>query len=197
MAQSINTIQYLHQVIKSRVHAGDICIDATAGRGNDTALLAELVGESGTVIAFDIQPMAIASTEMLLKQRNLRKQVNLVQDGHETMGLYARPETVDCIVFNLGYLPSGDHRIATKPKTTVAAIAQGLILLKEGGIMCLAIYHGGDTGFAERNAVLTYLQKIDHKAYTVMVTDFHNRPHHPPLAVVIIREYRKTLLSKQ
>ena len=45
--------------------AGDIAIDGTAGKGRDTAFLAQAVGPSGHVHSFDIQPEAIASTEGL------------------------------------------------------------------------------------------------------------------------------------
>lgn len=188
MAQKMNTLSYIRQIIDQIIKPGDYCIDATAGRGNDTAYLAQKVGTSGKVIAFDIQPMALAATEMLLKQNNLYQQVNLVHNGHEHIDQYAQEESVDLIMFNLGYLPAGDHQIATKPETTVTAIKKGLALLKPGGTMTLAVYHGGDTGFEERDAVLHYLQKLDYHQYTVMVTDFHNRPNYPPLAVVIHKE---------
>lgn len=40
----------------------------------------------------------------------------------------------------------------------------------------------------ERDAVLQWLKQLDHKQYTVLVTDFYNRPNYPPLAVQIIKE---------
>lgn len=104
------------------------------------------------------------------------------------MQKYAETESVDCIMFNLGYLPGGDHTIATKADTTIQALERGLNLLKPLGMISLAIYHGGDTGFAERDAVLNWLKQLDCKQYTVLVTDFYNRPNHPPLAVQIIKE---------
>lgn len=188
MAQSINTIRLLQQSLQLSIREGAQCIDATAGKGHDTLFLARLVGESGHVLAMDIQPAAIAATEALLQEHDLRQRVELVQDGHERMQLYAEPETVDAIMFNLGYLPGGDHRIATKAETTIAALAQGLQLLRPLGLISLAIYQGGDTGFAERDAVLQWLRQLDHKRYTVLVTDFYNRPNDPPLAVQIIKE---------
>ena len=186
--QKVNTLSYIRKVINNIIKPGDFCIDATAGKGNDTAYLAEKVGAEGKVIAFDIQPLALAATEMLLKQKNIYQQVNLVLNGHEHIDKYALPETVDVIMFNLGYLPGGDHQVATKAETTLQGIEKGLKLLKPGGIMTLAIYHGGDTGFEERDAVLKYLQKLDYNEYTVMLTDFYNRPNYPPLAVVIQKE---------
>ncbi len=41
---------------------GDKAIDACCGNGNDTVLLAELVGPTGHVWGFDIQALAIENT---------------------------------------------------------------------------------------------------------------------------------------
>lgn len=188
MAQSIQTISLLHTWMRKKVTEGAFCIDATAGKGKDTALLAELVGNTGKVIAMDIQEAAICATEMLLQRKGLDKNVTLVLDSHANIQQYAAPGTVDCIAFNLGYLPGGDHHIATQANSTIAALEQSLQLLKPFGMIVMAIYHGGDTGFEERDAVLAWLKQIDHKQYTVLVTDFYNRPNCPPLAVCIIRE---------
>ena len=40
-----NTIKLCHEHLKSEIKEGDTVIDATAGRGRDTLLLSELVGE--------------------------------------------------------------------------------------------------------------------------------------------------------
>lgn len=188
MAQSINTIRLLHQSLQLSIKEGAFCIDATAGKGHDTVFLANLAGPAGKVLAMDIQPQALEAAAALVNKQGLQQQVEFVLDGHEHMAQYAEAGTVDCIMFNLGYLPGGDHAIATKADTTIAALDQGLELLKPLGIISLAIYHGGDTGFAERDAVLQWLKQLDHKQYTVLVTDFYNRPNYPPLAVQIIKE---------
>lgn len=47
-------LHFSHQLLKV-VEPGDFVIDATMGNGHDTAFLAELVGPSGEVFAFDIQ----------------------------------------------------------------------------------------------------------------------------------------------
>lgn len=188
MAQSIHTISLLHTWIKQKVSEGAFCIDATAGKGKDTALLAELVGTSGKVIAMDIQKEAIDAAEIYLQKKGLSDRVELILDSHANMAQYAEAGTVDCITFNLGYLPGGDHNISTQADSTIQALEQSLTLLKPLGIITLAIYHGGDTGFDERDAVLAWLKTVDSKQYTVMVTEFYNRPNYPPLAVCIIRE---------
>ncbi len=188
MAQSINTIRLLHQSLQLSIKEGAFCIDATAGKGHDTVFLANLAGPAGKVLAMDIQPQALEAAAALVNKQGLQQQVEFVLDGHEHMAQYAEAGTVDCIMFNLGYLPGGDHAVATKADTTIAALEQGLKLLKPLGIISLAIYHGGDTGFLERDVVLQWLKQLDHKQYTVLVTDFYNRPNYPPLAVQIIKE---------
>ena len=47
-------LHFSHQLLKV-VEPGDFVIDATMGNGHDTAFLAELVGPSGEVFAFDIK----------------------------------------------------------------------------------------------------------------------------------------------
>ena len=166
----MNATELVHSIINGRIGAGAFCIDATAGRGRDTAYLCELVGPCGRVIAFDIQQEAVDSTNALLAARGLRAEVHL--DSHSNMVNYAEPETVDCIVFNLGWLPGGDHRIFTHADTSFAAISAGLELLKKGGLMCVTIYHGGATGFEERDTLLELLREIDSDRFQVISTFF-------------------------
>lgn len=188
MSQRINTIGLLHDQIRLYTKNPTLCIDATAGNGKDTLFLADLVGENGNVISMDIQQDAIDHSRVLLEENGLYERVKFVKDGHESMDRYAKEGSVDCITFNLGYLPGGNHAISTTAETTITAIDKGLRLLKSGGIISLAIYQGGDTGFTEKNAVLTYLKTLDCKKYTVLVTDFFNRPNYPPLSVFVLKE---------
>ena len=182
----LNTLVIAHEFLRQRVPSGGFCIDATAGRGNDTAFLCSLVGETGCVLAFDVQQEAVDSTKALLAERNLTAQVIL--DSHSHMERYAQPGTVDAIVFNFGYLPRGDHRIFTRAETSIPAIEQGLRLLKPGGVMSLCIYYGGDSGFEEKDALTAYLHTIDSKAFTVLLTEFWNRPNNPPIPAFILKE---------
>ena len=55
----LNTLGMVHEFLKRHVRPGALCIDATAGRGRDTALLCRLAGETGRVLAFDIQREAV------------------------------------------------------------------------------------------------------------------------------------------
>ena len=40
----MNTLSVVHDFLRRTVKPGALCIDATAGRGRDTALLCELAG---------------------------------------------------------------------------------------------------------------------------------------------------------
>lgn len=179
--------EWCHEVIRSQVPEKGFYIDATMGRGNDTLFLCRMAGEEGHVLAFDIQKEALHMTAELLAEHGLNHRAKLVLDGHEHMGKYVRERSVDAILFNFGYLPGGDHRIATTPATSVEAAAKGLKLLKRGGMMSLCIYSGGDTGFEEKEALLSYVKKLSPGEYTVIVNEYYNRKNNPPVPVFIFK----------
>ena len=179
--------EWCHHFIREHVKQGDLCIDATAGNGNDTLLLCELVGEQGKVLAFDIQEQAITNTRKRLEESGVLKQVEVLLESHTNMSRYAEPDSVSCIVFNFGYLPGGDHALATKKDSSIEAIREGLSLLKKGGMMSLCIYSGGDSGFEERDAILEELKMLDPKRYLVILSVYYNRPINPPIPVMIIK----------
>lgn len=181
----MNALTIVHECIAKVVRPGDVCIDATAGRGYDTAFLCELVGKDGKVVAMDIQQEAVDSTKSLLQNKGLEAQV--VLDSHANMAHYAQKDSVRCIVFNLGYLPKGNHGIYTHFESTKQAILQGLDLLQKGGLMCVSIYYGGDSGYEEKDALLPWLQTLDDEKYQVLVTYFHNWKKDPPIPVFIIK----------
>ena len=182
----LNTLSMVHEFLKQHVAPDSFCIDATAGKGRDTALLCRLAGESGHVLAFDIQPEAIAQTNALLAAEGLTAQVIL--DSHAHMEQYAAPETVDCVVFNFGHLPGGDPAVFTRAESSVAAIGAGLRLLKPGGVMAIALYYGKENGYGERDAVLKYLQTLDDRRFSVLRCDWANRRNDPPMPIFIWKE---------
>ena len=185
--QDYQITSWCRRMIQEHVQAGDLCIDATMGNGNDTEYLCRLTGPKGRVIAFDIQEEAVLHTKRRLQEKLSYYNYELHLDSHCHMDQYAVPGTVSCIVFNLGYLPGGDHKVATKAETTLAALEQGLLLLKQGGVMSVCIYSGGDTGFEEKDAIMEYLKTLDNKKYLVIVSSYYNRPNHPPIPVQIVK----------
>ncbi len=183
----MNALQIIHEAVRKHVQNGDFCIDATAGRGNDTLFLSNLVGNSGHVAAFDIQPEAIASTENLLRQHE-KNNFTLYCESHAKMKNYFPEETISCIMFNFGWLPKGRHDIFTKAETSLSAVEQGLHLLRSGGLMTLILYYGRENGFSERDALLEYLPTLDSNCYTVLEMPFVNRKNCPPIPILIWKE---------
>lgn len=179
---------WCHEIIRSQAKKGGFYIDATMGNGNDTRILCELAGEEGTVLAFDIQRKALQATKELLQNCGYMERAHLIQDGHEHMDRYAEAESADIICFNFGYLPGGDHDIATKADTSLTAISKGLDILKSGGMMSLCIYSGGDTGFEEKERILEYLKELSPKEYTVIIHEYYNRRNNPPMPVFIFKK---------
>lgn len=185
--KSYQITEWVHSFLKDHVMPGDLCIDATMGNGNDTALLSKLAGKDGHVLAFDIQEAALDHTKEKLRREECPSNYELILASHERMGEYASENTVSCITFNLGYLPGGDHSLATKAHSSIRAMEAGLGLLKKKGLMTVCIYSGGDSGFEEKDAVLSYIKELDPKKYLVIVSEYANRPNHPPIPVLIIK----------
>ena len=71
-------LPYAKELLKTAAGEGDIVIDATMGNGHDTHFLAELVGESGHVYAFDIQEAALMNTAERLGNE-YKDRVTLIQ----------------------------------------------------------------------------------------------------------------------
>lgn len=185
---NIQVTDWYRNFLKQQVQPGDLCIDATMGNGNDTLLLCQLAAPGGHCLAFDIQPEALTHTQVLLSAHDIPEcSYTLLLETHEKMASHAEPETVSAIVFNLGYLPSGDHALSTKAASTLRALEQSLSLLKKGGLLAVCIYSGGDSGFEERDAVLAYLKELDPRKYLVIVSEYYNRPKNPPIPVLVVK----------
>jgi hypothetical protein len=187
MPSQFGAVHLAHAFLKDHVGRGDICIDCTAGRGKDTAFLCELVGDRGRVIAFDIQQEAVDSTNELLAARGLDAIAEVHLDSHENIDRYADEGTVSAIVFNFGWLPGGDHSVNTKKESSIPAVEKGLKILKPNGVMSLSIYYGRDTGTQERDALISFLKSLSVKDYTVIISEFANRPNCPPISVQIYK----------
>ncbi|WFC04379.1 class I SAM-dependent methyltransferase [Lactiplantibacillus pentosus] len=168
------------------VNPGDHVIDATVGNGHDTVYLAKLVGTTGHVDGFDIQPAAIAETTKALTAAGFNHQATLWQTGHEHIAdKIAADEPIKCAVFNLGYLPGGDKSIITKPTTTLTAIKAIQERLMTNGLIILLVYAGHPGGAAEAKAVLDYATSLDQHQFQVLQYQFVNQVHVPPYLLAI------------
>lgn len=174
-------LPFTKSLLAQTVQKGDTVIDATAGNGHDTHFLATLTGDAGKVYAFDIQQPAIDATRERVREF---QHVELIKDSHAKISEYVT-SAISAAVFNLGYLPKGDHSIITKAQSTLAAISQCLELLQENGVLLIVIYSGHDGGSEERDAVMEYVQNLPQISYDVLQYGFINQQHSPPFLVAI------------
>jgi tRNA A58 N-methylase Trm61 len=147
-------------ILREVIREGDVVIDATAGNGHDTAFLAECVGRDGRVIAFDIQREALDSARIRLEELGMAACVEFHHRSHAEMGQLAEPGTVSAVMFNLGYLPGGDHELATMAGETLRAIEAATILIKPGGALSVICYPGHEAGEHEAEAVERHITDL-------------------------------------
>lgn len=137
-----------------------IAVDATAGNGYDTEFLARAVGPDGTVIAMDVQKDAIDRVTQRLETAGLSQRVHCIVADHTLLEQLVAPKLagrVDCVMFNLGYLPLGDKSITTRKESTIPAVDGALAVLRSGGVMTLLGYVGHPGGREESEAVQNWL----------------------------------------
>ena len=181
-----SALSYTHSLIRQVVKQGDTVIDATVGNGHDTLLLAEIVGETGCVIGFDIQKAAIETTQKKIDAANWESRVKLYHKGHEKINDVLPASThISLAVYNLGYLPSGDKSIITTPQTTIQSIEQALAQLRKKGLVLLMIYYGHKGGQQEKEAVLHFVEQLPQADYSVLSYKFINQQNSPPLLIAI------------
>jgi len=143
-------------LMRKHIVCGDVVIDATAGNGYDTLLLAERVGKTGKVFAFDNQITAIESARARLIQAGLDQQVTWLGHGHEEMAQHISNSLhgrIKAIMFNLGYLPCGAKSHTTQKASTLAALEQACTLLSPGGVLSIVAYTGHPGGRDETEAI--------------------------------------------
>ena len=185
MAYEIKSARYLAlEVIQRTVVPGDSVIDATMGNGHDTLMLCDAVGPDGRVYAFDIQLKAIEETEKRLRDHGVAGRATLIHAGHERMAEYVK-EPVKAVMFNLGWLPGGDHNVTTKWETTRQAAESALNLLVPMGIVVICAYPGHEEGAREERELTAFLSGLSNRQYNVLHQRFLNASAGAPECYVI------------
>ena len=188
MAYELKSARYLAaEILRAVLSPGDRAIDATMGNGHDTALLCSLVGPEGRIYAFDVQPAALEATRRRLAEEGYAGQAELFLLGHEHMR-EAVGEPVKAIVFNLGWLPGGDHRITTLTETTLPAIQQALALLMPMGVLVICVYPGHPEGEREQEMVTRLLSSLSPREYNVLMQQFLNAGAGAPLCFAVQKQ---------
>ncbi|MDU7074511.1 MAG: class I SAM-dependent methyltransferase [Streptococcus peroris] len=179
-------LELAHDFLAEIISKEDIVVDATMGNGYDTLFLARLAKQ---VYAFDIQEQALEKTSLRLQEAGLAN-VKLLLQGHETVDQFVGE--VKAAIFNLGYLPSADKNIITKPQTTIEALEKLCRMLIKGGRIAIMIYYGHEGGDIERDAVMDFVSQLPQQEYTATIYRTLNQINNPPFLVMIekLERYR-------
>jgi hypothetical protein len=145
-----------HLFLEKHIKLGDTVIDATCGNGHDTLFLANLVGNEGIVHAYDIQEQAIKNSKELTKDYH-----NII--FHQTSHEFIDIDKIDAVIFNLGYLPSGDKTITTKSSSTKNALLNLIEKFETNKkmLILIVVYPGHLEGQKESLWLDEYLTNLD------------------------------------
>jgi Putative rRNA methylase len=185
MYKYINNISDIgHFIIDNYLENKRVAIDATLGNGHDTDYLSS---KFQRVYAFDIQKNPC---EVYISKK--KENVKVINDSHHKLKDYVK-EPVDCIIYNLGYLPGGDKNITTLYETSLFSIKIGLELLDYGGIMVICIYRGHNEGKKEETCILSYVKNLPKNEFGVMGHSYLNRDINAPTLIIIEKNNMKTI----
>ena len=180
--------QLAHNIIRRIVRPGDTVIDATAGNGNDTQLLANLVGPSGRTIAIDLQQSAIDATTARIERAGLTAEYLLADHACELGRLKSSGVSASAIMFNLGYLPGSDKLIVTRLLSTIAAIQLAREMLLPGGAVTIIAYRGHAGGLEEATAVEQLIAELPVDSYETSRIDGDSGNRASPVLFVVRRK---------
>ena len=176
-------------LVREIVRPGETAIDATAGNGHDTCFLAETVGHAGQVFAFDVQIAALQRTTARLADIGYAN-VTLLERSHEDMS-DALPGTeqgsIAAVMFNLGYLPGGDHAVTTSTESSLTAIKTALSLVRRGGIITVLVYPGHAGGDDEAGSVGRLIEELPAAEFETSIRRSATTSETAPRLFVILR----------
>ena len=182
-----NAGKWTKRIVDEYLKEGMTAVDATMGNGHDTLYLCGKVGETGKVIAFDVQEQALVSTRVRLSDAGVMDRARLILDSHENMDAYLT-EAPDLIMFNLGWLPGTPHETTTRAETTLRAVSKALHLLKKGGLMTICVYPGHEEGMREKEALLAWAASVDDSAADVWHCGYQNIRANPPVLIAVSKK---------
>lgn len=176
-----NSIQIAHTLLKEALNKAQIVVDATAGNGNDTLFLAQNAKPKTAIYAFDIQAEALYHAQRKMNECCRRDdiKVNFILASHDEVEQYVN-EVIDLAVFNLGYLPGGNHAVTTKSETTLNALKIMLKKLRVNGYIAIVVYPGHEEGLKEIQLIKDFANYLAKKYFTVgwyqMINHNNNAP---------------------
>ena len=175
-------VDYYLRLVIDKMDSPNVIVDATAGNGHDTLRLALMFPEAD-IFAFDIQKSAVENTKILLGENGVEN-ARVILDSHENIP-YHVPESIDLIVFNLGYLPGSDKMIHTDHRHTINALNNCMSLLSNGGLVVITSYPGSIRGEIEDIALRSHISKLRQSEWDVSRIEMINQMKKPPVLYVI------------
>ena len=118
---------------------------------------------------------------------NIDPSVLLIHDSHEKIGTFFSilPKNAPSVImYNLGYLPGGDHSIVTKAGTTLTSVRASLDIIKENGIISIVTYPGHEEGARENKLVNELLSDLPPDRFEVLTIAQTNRSNAPVLYLI-------------
>jgi predicted methyltransferase len=187
----IRMVPWAQYFLREVLRPGDHAADLTAGNGYDSLFLFECVGNSGRVVAIDIQEEALEHTAERLRkagaevhlwsaESDFREGVYLVRGDHAHLGRFCR-EPLRAVIANLGYRPGGDPSIATRSETTASALISALDLLMPGGRLAVVAYVGHPGGKKEADRVEGIFNALPPEKWLTLQLSVPNRSSSPYL----------------
>ena len=175
----VDLLELQKHFILSHLHEGDIAVDFTMGNGHDTAFLSHTVGRTGSVTAFDIQPLALVNTEITLRKEGCPDNWRLIRASHHLAPEYVKTP-IKAGMFNLGYMPgSGNKSLTTMRSTTLPAVENAVGMLGKDAILLVAVYPGHEEGAAEGEELVKYFSTLSRYKMTVARFNLLNSPTSP------------------
>lgn len=190
----ISLVDKVHEILAEVIQPGDFVIDATVGNGYDTVFLAQAVGDTGSVLGFDVQIQALENTRRVLQEHNLQGRVRLLLQSHNELIHYISTDMcsrLKAVVFNLGYLPGSNKMLTTCSRATLSALNGALSQLMPGGVITVVAYRGHSGGAEEARAVLDWATQQDPAEFAVTVIKPPVPSEKSPLLVIINKRLQK------
>ena len=161
-------------------------IDATLGKGNDLISILTHPNFTGMVLGFDIQAEAIKTTQERIDTQLFNGNYRLIHDSHANLVNYIdHKKLLNGAIFNLGYLPGGDHSITTQANSTLLAIEEISHRLVKRGQIIIVVYSGHPSGQSEKDALFQTLVSYPQEEFQVLQSEFINQRNNPPMVIVI------------
>lgn len=176
--------KFTHGLMTLYLKPGMTVVDATLGNGHDATYVLEEIGKSGWLYGYDIQYDAILETSNKLKLAGFDN-YTLHNTSHDRLSEDFTAESVDMVIYNLGYLPNFDKSITTLLETTSRSIVQALEIIKRQGVIIITAYRGHEEGLIESDWIDTFASGLDGKSYHVMQAKYANQGFDAPYLTII------------